>query len=457
MARTLAMFTDVSLCIGCRACQVACKQWNQLAPEEPEWTGTYQNHHHFTDKSYRLVRFFEETDDKGQIKQWHMMSDVCKHCAQAGCLEACPTGAIYRTEYGTVNINQDICNGCRYCVSACPFGVVAFNHDTGTATKCTFCNDRIHNGLGPACAKACPTESIRFGFRDELAGKAKQRVEELKKLGYNDAQLYGEDTNGALGGLNAFFLLLGKPSIYGLPDKPKLPQRNVITDSLLSIGSALLVGLGALMAFSPMSAGAWALLGFGACAFLVTLDVFLEDRGGRSMSTLRVVAGVIGGFFGFFLAAYPGVLLGATARPLFINAHWLGALFLAIGASTGGAAIAFVLSLSGGQRGDALSRLMRFTAFALIVQLAALALFMLTVSTSGSAGIARSLSHLVAGPYGVPFWLGAVVIGIVVPLALQFAGVIRKTAPGMTALVAVLILVGGFIVKYVIIAAGQAT
>jgi len=249
MARTLAMFTDVSLCIGCRACQVACKQWNQLAPEEPEWTGTYQNHAHFTDKSYRLVRFFEETDDKGQIKHWHMMSDVCKHCAQAGCLEACPTGAIYRTEFGTVNINQDICNGCRYCVSACPFGVVSFNHDTGTATKCTFCNDRIHNGLGPACAKACPTQSIRFGFRDDLAGVAEKRVEELRKLGYKDAQLYGADPKGDLGGLNAFFLLLGKPALYGLPEKPKLPQRNVLVDSLLSIGSALVVGLGALVAF----------------------------------------------------------------------------------------------------------------------------------------------------------------------------------------------------------------
>ena len=113
-------------------------------------------------------------DDKVGVR-WHMMSDVCKHCAQAGCLEACPTGAIYRTEFGTVNINQDICNGCRYCVSACPFGVVAFNHDTGTATKCTFCNDRIHNGLGPACAKACPTESIRFGYRDELAALARKR------------------------------------------------------------------------------------------------------------------------------------------------------------------------------------------------------------------------------------------------------------------------------------------
>jgi formate dehydrogenase iron-sulfur subunit len=138
--------------------------------------------------------------------QWLLMSDVCKHCAQAGCLDACPTGAIHRTEYGTVNINQDVCNGCRYCVSSCPFGVVSFNHDTGRANKCTFCNDRIHNGLGPACAKTCPTESIQFGFRDELAAKAEKRVAKLKEMGYAGAQLYGADTNGPLGGLNAFFL-----------------------------------------------------------------------------------------------------------------------------------------------------------------------------------------------------------------------------------------------------------
>ena len=249
MARTLAMFTDVSLCIGCRACQVACKQWNQLEPEEPEWTGTYQNHVTFTAKSYRLVRFFEEPGDDKVGMRWHMMSDVCKHCAEAGCMEACPTGAIYRTEFGTVNINQDICNGCRYCVSACPFGVVSFNHDTGTATKCTFCNDRLHNGLGPACAKACPTESIRFGFRDDLETRARTRVAELQKLGFKDAQLYGADQKGALGGLNAFFLLLGKPSKYGLPEQPKLPQRNVFLDSVFSIGSAVAVGLGALLAF----------------------------------------------------------------------------------------------------------------------------------------------------------------------------------------------------------------
>ena len=232
----------------------------------------------------------------------------------------------------------------------------------------------------------------------------------------------------------------------------------MVSKPSLAIGmDAVTVGPFHLKPFSPMNAGAWALLGFSLFAFLAALDVFLEHRGGRSMPTLRVVVGVIGGFFAFFLAAYPGVLLGATARPLFVGAHWLGALFLAVGVSTGGAAIALVLSMLGGQRGDALARLMRFTAFALVVQLAALALFVLTVSTTGSTGIARALAQLIAGPYGVPFWLGAVVIGIVVPLALQFAGVVRKTAPAVTVLVSVLILLGGFVVKYVIIAAGQAT
>ena len=175
------------------------------------------------------------------------------------------------------------------------------------------------------------------------------------------------------------------------------------------------------------------------------------------MSTLRVVAGVIGGFFGFFIAAYPGVLLGATARPLFISAHWLGALFLVVGASTGGAAIALILSLLGGQARESLSRLMRFTAFALILQLVTLVLFIVAVQMAGSSRIGAALAQLLAGPYSLTFWLGAVVVGIVIPLVLQFVGGIKKAAPGMTALVSGLILIGGFIVKYVIIAAGQAT
>lgn len=232
----------------------------------------------------------------------------------------------------------------------------------------------------------------------------------------------------------------------------------MVSKPSLEIGmSALTVGPFHLKLFSPMSAGAWALLGFSVLAFLAALDVFLEDRGGRSMSTLRVVVGVIGGFFAFFVAAYPGVLLGATARPLFISAHWLGALFLVVGASTGGAAIALILSLLGGQARDSLSRLMRFTAFALILQLAALVLFVVAVQMAGSTGIARAGAQLLSGSYSLAFWLGAVVIGIVAPLALQLGGGIKKAAPGMTALVSALILIGGFVVKYVITAAGQAT
>ncbi|HSD51378.1 MAG TPA: 4Fe-4S dicluster domain-containing protein [Candidatus Methylomirabilis sp.] len=244
---TYAMFTDTSVCTGCRACQVACKQWNELPAEGAEWTGSYQNREHFSEQTWRLVRFAENRSENGDVK-WLLMSDVCKHCAQAGCLEACPTGAIYRTEYGTVMVNQDICNGCRYCVSACPFGVIAFNKDTGRVNKCTFCNDRIHNNMPTACAKTCPTQSIQFGERGTLAEKAKKRLAELHKQGVKEARLYGVDED-VLGGLNAFYLLLDKPETYNLPSEPKLPQRHVVADSALSIGSALLLGVGALVSF----------------------------------------------------------------------------------------------------------------------------------------------------------------------------------------------------------------
>jgi formate-dependent nitrite reductase membrane component NrfD len=215
---------------------------------------------------------------------------------------------------------------------------------------------------------------------------------------------------------------------------------------------AITVGPFHLKPFSPMNVGAWALMIFSACAFLAALDAFIEQRGGRGLPALRLVVGIIGGIFGFFIAAYPGVLLGATARPLFINAHWLGALFLAVGASTGGAAIALILSLTGSPARDALSRVMRVTAFALAIQLLALVLFIVTVSGTGSAGLSKALGQLLSGPYSVTFWLGAVVVGLLAPLALQLRG---SGTPGMAALVSVLVLVGGFVVKYVIIAAGQ--
>lgn len=207
--------------------------------------------------------------------------------------------------------------------------------------------------------------------------------------------------------------------------------------------------------FSPMSMGSWALTGFGLFAFLAALSVFLEDtQPGRDLSPFRTTVGVIGGFFGFFLAGYPGVLLGATARPLFENGSFLGALFLTVGCTTGAAAIALVLSLGGQGTSDSLSRLRKITIPALLLQGVILALFLVRVATSGGEGAVQSLALLVSGPYSVTFWLGAVIVGLVLPFALEVAGR-QAMKPGLVAVSAILILVGGFLVKYVITAAGQ--
>jgi formate-dependent nitrite reductase membrane component NrfD len=220
---------------------------------------------------------------------------------------------------------------------------------------------------------------------------------------------------------------------------------------------ALTLGPFHLKLLSPMSVGAWGLLVFSACAFLAALDVFLEQRGGRGFPGFRLIIGLVGSVFGFFLAAYPGVLLGATARPLFVNGHWLGALFLAVGASTGGAATALALTLFGRERRDGIAALMRTVAIALVVQAVALVLFIVTVKMSGSIGINEALTPLVSGQYSLTFWLGAVTIGLIVPLALAFSGRLRRASAGLAALVAILVLVGGFVTKYVLVAAGQVT
>src|SRR5436190_16566571 len=158
---------------------------------------------------------------------WLMMSDVCKHCARAACLEACPTGALFRTEFGTVVVQQDICNGCGYCVPACPFGVVDLDLGDGHAHKCTLCYDRLKGGLEPACAKACPTNSIQFGPLTELHDRAGSRVQDLRARGVAGAYLYGvegEDgsrgSTSGIGDLHAFFLLTDRPEVYNLPSAP---------------------------------------------------------------------------------------------------------------------------------------------------------------------------------------------------------------------------------------------
>jgi formate dehydrogenase iron-sulfur subunit len=225
-----AFLTDATVCIGCKACEVACKEWNHIPADGFIFTGnSYDNTGSLGASTWRHVMFLEQQAALGPQTtgtedpfRWLFLSDVCKHCEHAGCLEACPTGAIVRTEVGSVYIQPDICNGCGYCVVSCPFGVVDKNHEVGTAFKCTFCYDRQREGLMPACAKACPTQSIRFGEINKLREQAHARVEELKQRGYRDARIY-DPQETSVGGTHATFIILGEPEAYNFPPVPEVP------------------------------------------------------------------------------------------------------------------------------------------------------------------------------------------------------------------------------------------
>ncbi len=258
----VGFLTDTSLCIGCKACEVACKQWNGLPADGLELTGySYDNTVDLGATTWRHVAFVETTpslvhDLMAQTEQrpvaWLMMSDVCKHCVNAGCLEACPTGAIIRTEFDTVVIQQDICNGCGYCVPSCPFGVPQLSHHDHKVHKCTLCIDRLHAGLEPACAKSCPTDSIQFGLVSELMPRAVSRVAELKERGQTEAHLYGDrETGGTHGidGLNAFFVLTAPPERYNLPEAPSLPQDRIAGAYLSTATAAIGLALAAVRIF----------------------------------------------------------------------------------------------------------------------------------------------------------------------------------------------------------------
>src|SRR5579884_1321004 len=220
MPQAVGFFTDTSVCIGCKACEVACKEWNQLKGNPPEFRGdSFDNTGKLDAQNWRHVAFFDKVPEgpvaTGNGQAWLMFSDVCKHCTHAACMEVCPTGAIIRTEFDTVFIQQDVCNGCRDCIAACPFGVIGFSEETGTVHKCTFCYDRLQNGLTPACAKVCPTQAIQFGA------------------------------------LKAFFLLMDKPEVYGLPNEQNavLPRRNNRPGYLGAFATAVLGVLAGLVAF----------------------------------------------------------------------------------------------------------------------------------------------------------------------------------------------------------------
>jgi formate dehydrogenase iron-sulfur subunit len=248
----MGFYTDTTVCIGCKACEVACKEWNQL-PAAHGGQGTltgdsYDNTGQLDGIHWRHVKFVEQFDASRENGRWLMLSDVCKHCVQAGCLEVCPTGAIIRTEFDTVVIQSDTCNGCRLCIAACPFGVIDINPVSHTAEKCTLCYDRLQVGMVPACAQACPTQSIQFGPIKDLKARAAARVEYLHRIGESRARLYGADER-MLGGLNSFYLLVDEPEVYGLPRNPKLPTRNLFKSSFFSVLGAALIALAGIVGF----------------------------------------------------------------------------------------------------------------------------------------------------------------------------------------------------------------
>ena len=226
-ATRMGFFTDTSVCIGCKACEVACKEWNHVPEDGLYLTGmSYDNTAGLSADTWRHVAFIEQAAPAGTTR-WLMSSDVCKHCTHAACLDVCPTGSLFRTEFGTVVVQEDICNGCGYCVPACPYGVIDLREGDGRAWKCTLCYDRLGEGMEPACAKACPTDSIQFGPLDELRERAAARLAELHNAGVAEAALYGQNPDDGVGGDGAFFLLLDEPETYGLPPDPVVTTRDL--------------------------------------------------------------------------------------------------------------------------------------------------------------------------------------------------------------------------------------
>lgn len=265
---TLGMLVDVTKCIGCRSCMVACKQWNKLPMDKTTFEGSYQNLPDRTFTTWRLVEFQEVKEASGQNNwqmNWHMLSHACMHCNDAPCVKACPVpGAMEQSTTGYVTVDQEKCIGCKYCMVACPFNIPKFNEVSQTVAKCTFCPARVDNGLTTACSKACPTGCITFGKRDELVAAAKARVTLMKER-YPSVQTYGIDAYGGKG-TNVIYVLKEKPEFYGLPKEPSTDAVMVWKDVVKPLTG---LGLGA------------TLIGLVAHAALRGRDDYREEEGGK--------------------------------------------------------------------------------------------------------------------------------------------------------------------------------
>jgi formate dehydrogenase iron-sulfur subunit len=245
----VAKLIDVSKCIGCKACQVACMEWNDLRDEIGTNHGVYDNPLDLTDKSWTVMRFSEVEVEKGKL-EWLIRKDGCMHCADPGCLKACPApGAIVQYSNGIVDFHEEHCIGCGYCITGCPFNIPRISKKDSKAYKCTLCSDRVSVGVEPACVKTCPTGALVFGSKEDMIQHAEERIVDLKSRGYNNAGLY--DPPG-VGGTHVMYVLqhADQPQIYnGLPKDPHISLWVELWKGILKPFMSLGLGLVALTGF----------------------------------------------------------------------------------------------------------------------------------------------------------------------------------------------------------------
>lgn len=234
----MARLIDITRCTACRGCQVSCKRWNELPGEIGPFTGSPQSHADLSPNRWTMIKFFEEKKDSGF--EWHFRKTTCMHCGDPGCVKACPNGALVKAENGAVRRIEEKCIGCGYCVKGCPFGIPKVDQVAKKMRKCTFCYDRISNGLTPACAKTCVPRAIVFGTWDDMAKLADERLLQAQKK-YPNAQIYGKDE---LGGLGVIYVLPDNPANYDLPVHPKLPFSLGLWKDVVHPAGKVLLGAG---------------------------------------------------------------------------------------------------------------------------------------------------------------------------------------------------------------------